>query len=307
MSDHGSLPIGLIQQHMAKPIDPEKLELMGKRAAALFRDSSTSLSQAVVETVKEARLAPEQVKRVCEFANTTAYLEAFEKAGELRNITFDGGPADPSVVLKDLNDGSSPAINQVESSDYSTPSSSYKTSSVNDSLLAEAFNVSSVFDKTAAVEKHSRHADPMEDVNDMRINLEAVRDDLISKLSSAEVVYGDVRQAVCEAAAQAVESGTTLADISRAWADYAPRGDLLKAAMVEVVGHLQSRGHEYEEINDSLKKVASTGVMANPEHPVIQSFAGFAKAAHVKNVLRRGVSVIDEQLSNVRKQLQGMI
>ena len=139
MSDQpGAIPLGLEQQKAARPIDPEQLDAMGKKAAAHFSECGGTLNDAVIAVVKEAMLSPEQTKRVCEFANTAAYLSEFEKAGEVRNITFDGGPANPSVILKELNDGSVPAVHQVKEAAYEPPKGHYKTAGASDSLLAEA-------------------------------------------------------------------------------------------------------------------------------------------------------------------------
>ncbi len=81
---------------------------MGKSAAERWSVGAyPSLHEAVVGTVKCARLSPEQVRRVVEFANTTAYLTEFRKEGMgHKYIDFgEGGPANPSTVLQDLNDG----------------------------------------------------------------------------------------------------------------------------------------------------------------------------------------------------------
>ena len=123
------LPLGLAQQEKARPVDPDQLEQLGKKAASLYLSNHTPLTEAVVDTLKTASLAPEQVKRVCEFANTTAYLSEYEKAGSIRNVTFEGGPANPARVLQDLNDGSSPAAASANVGDYTKTASkkqSYK-------------------------------------------------------------------------------------------------------------------------------------------------------------------------------------
>src|SRR5208282_6747332 len=98
---------GLLQQAHAHRVSGEHLEVLGKQASSRWSSGeSKTLSDAVVETVKTAGLSPEQVKRVCEFANTEAYLTEFKKEGSAHKfIDFGSGPADPSTVIKDLNDG----------------------------------------------------------------------------------------------------------------------------------------------------------------------------------------------------------
>jgi len=313
MSD--SLPLGLALQQAAKPVDPEQLELMGKRAAAAYSDRGIKLSDAVVEVVKEAMLSPEQVKRVCEFANTNAYLSEFEKAGEMRNVTFEGGPANPSVVLKDLNDGGNPMLSKVGSSDYIQHDTAghYKTAGVTDEALAEAFGIKAGDkEKTASVHAevsrdHMSHYNPVDELNDLRLCLEGTRETMISKLSTSGVVYDDVSSDLCKTAAQELETGTPMGDIARVWAGYAPSALLLKEATAIVVKHLQSRGHSEEELAKSFSKTASAGTLPNPSHPLVEQFVAFTKIAHGHRVLKRSIEVLDEQLTAVRSKLHEMI
>lgn len=306
MSDPGAIPLGLMQQQAARPINPEELETMGKRAAAQYA-CGTPLSDAVVEIVKEARLSPEQVKRVCEFANTNAYLSAFEKAGSVRNITFEGGPADPGKVLRDLNDGSAPAINQVESEDYAAPSGTYKTASVNnDHLLAEMFGAGGM-EKAASVD-HSARANATEEVYDLRTQLNGQREHFMSKLSSSDVLLNDVRDDVCSTATQEVLSGSSsLGDIARAWSSYAPSAEFLKEAMVLVGSHLRSRGWSQEKLAGSLTKTAQAGSVPNPQHPLIERFIAFAKVASEHRRLEEAIRVTDEQLEQANNRLRSYI
>src|ERR1700689_4607449 len=59
---------GLLQQMHARPISGERLQVLGKHASSGFLAGKyKSLTEAVVETVKQAALSPEQVQRVIEF------------------------------------------------------------------------------------------------------------------------------------------------------------------------------------------------------------------------------------------------
>jgi hypothetical protein len=310
MSDlQGAVPLAFLQQKNARPVNPEELEMMGKRAAALYQNSGTDLTEAVIEIVKEARLAPEQVKRVCEFANTTAYLNEFEKGGEVRNVTFEGGPADPGRALRDLNDGSNPMLSYEENSDYSTPTGSYKTAGRDMSKLASAFGVAeSDLEKTAEAtrEHYSLHANPIEDVYDLKVALEAVREDALSKLASSGVIYRDVADDFCGAATQEVLNGTSLGDVARACASFTRDGDLAKLAMVELGKHLELYMSR-EERGRSLAKVASAGVIPDPKHPVVERFVAFTKVADGHRRLQMSVDVVNEELQKVNQKLRSML
>jgi len=303
MSDQpGAIPLGLEQQKAARPIDPDQLESMGKRAAAQFAECSTPLNEAVVSVVKEAMLSPEQVKRVCEFANTAAYLAEFEKAGEIRNVTFDGGPANPSVVLKDLNDGSSPAIHQIKTAGYEPPTGHYKTAMAGDSLLAEAFGVRSGMEKAASID-HMARADASEEIADMRIRLDAVRDDLMSKLSHSGVFLDDVRSDLYGAVKQEIMDGSSMGDVISAWAGYGDANQVKEAAKL-VIGRLQKdRVMDDAQINASMHKTAGVGSVPNTEHPVVERFLVLTKAASEHRKLESAIGIIDEQRAEVNGKL----
>lgn len=308
MSDApGALPLGLSLQRAAKSVDPEQLELMGKKAAVLYRDGKNSLSEAVVATVKEACLSPEQVKRVCEFANTNAYLAEFEKAGEMRNVTFTGGPADPGYVLKDLNDGGNPALNNISNDDYSAPTLSYKIASADGmNKIAEAFGFwadnTKVASAVSRTRDHASHIDPVDDVNDLRVGLERAREEAAGKLASARILYSGLAKDLCDSVAQAVETGTNLGDIGRAWSGYTEDARLYKEAMQKVSSHLRARGHK------ELTMLAKTaGAIPNPAHPVITGYVAFSKAAHACRVLDAAVKLLDEQLVGANKQLHALV
>lgn len=310
MSDQpGAIPLGLAQQQAARSIDPAQLEVMGKQAAALYDRCGTDLSEAVAEVTKEARLAPEQVKRVCEFANTAAYLIEFEKGGEVRNVTFSGGPANPGKVLRDLNDGSAPAINQVKEAHYEPPTAHYKTAGANDHLLAELFGAQPALEKCASASSpaHSSRADPMEEVYDLRVQLQGVKEHLRSKYASSGVLYEDVRSDLCKEAVAVVEhSSSSVGDVARALTPFSPNPFLLKIAMMEIGKHLRERGHSQAALGTSLTKIAQAGIVPNPDHPLIGTFHVFTKVAAEHWKLEEALKILDEQLHSVNTQLGEM-
>jgi len=306
MSDQaGAIPLGLAQQQAAKNVDPEQLEVMGKRAAALYAEQRTPLNEAVVEIVKEARLAPEQVKRVCEFANTAAYLMEFEKGGEVRNVTFDGGPANPAAVLQDLNDGSSPPPRQVKTAGYQPPIGHYKTAMASDSILAEAFGIKSEMEKTAQLD-HAIRANPGEEIADLRVRLEGVRDDLRSKYASSGVLLHDVRHDLCESVRREVLAGTALEDIGKAWHGYAPT-QMWKEAMLMVSGHLKASGMT-KEASLSFTPIAKLAGqrIPNTNHPVVDRFIALTKISHEHAKLEKAIEIVNDQLHDVNRRLEAM-
>lgn len=292
-NDVGSLAVGALQQGMARKIDPEQLQVMGKQAAALYTKTGKNLSEAVVEISKHAQLSPEQVRRVCEFANTSAYLEAFEKSGEVRNVTFEGGPADPSYVLKELNDGSVPALHNSRHRDYDERPRSYKTAAA-DTALAEAFLAPVGLEKAASVQAvdPDARANPVDELYDLHTRLQDVRDQYMSKLSSCEVFLQEVGNDVRQAVKQARADGITDAEIQGAWSKYGS-AFMIKNAMPAWAGA-------------PLEKLAGARII-NEQHPLIERFVAFTKVAEQHLKLKNLVAVLDEQLAEVNPHLRSAL
>jgi hypothetical protein len=301
----GATTLGLLQQSTAKKVDPEQLEAFGKKAAALYCEG-TNLNEAVTGVIKTAALAPEQVKRVCEFANTAAYLNAFEKSGEARNVEFDGGPANPAVVIQNINDGSAPQAQQIDTDDYVPPVGQYKTASVrSNDMLSSAFQCAADgMEKTASARytDHTAHANPVEELWATRTRLEGARDHFMSKVSSSNVHLEQVQADMIKVAELAHLEGVSLKDMARAWSAY---GDtpMVKRAMMLVCDRLRDRGKSDEQITISMAKTAG-GSVPNPTHPIIERFVAFTKIAAGDDVLQASVRILDEQLAQVNPAIK---
>lgn len=303
------LPLGLAQQEKARPMDPDQLEGLGKKAAALYQESGMPLTEAVVEVVKEAMLAPEQVRRVCEFANTSAYLSAFEKAGSVRNITFEGGPADPARVLQDLNDGSSPTL-LTGSSDYKKTASLWPPLVSNRRMaemnaLAQLFQVEDGLAKTAGAD-HQKHASPIDDLWDTRQTLEAMRDDLVEKVSGAQLVFDTVRNDLCKQAEQEILDGAGFGELLQIFTKLGSKADVEHAALA-IRDHLVAHGHTSADIAGSLRKTASDARTPNLGHPLVVKFSAFVKAAHAIKVVDLALQDTKTQLQSIGKSILGAV
>jgi len=254
---------GLFQQLNARPVSGEHLEVLGKKASALWSSGSAkTLSEAVVETVKKAGLSPEQVKRVIEFANTDAYLTEFKKEGSHRVVHFEGGPASPSDVLKDLNDGGGGSVFDRGTGDYKQPPS-VKTAS-SDEALFEAL-------KTASV--GFPDANPYEEVMTLRDKLASSFDNLTAEISGLETLYADLADRVYSGVKQAALQGLSLGEIVQAWSTAVPSPDHIKIAFQLFTPRLlrEEVFRSGEELTASIEKVGSAR-MVNPRHPMLTDF-----------------------------------
>ncbi len=275
----------LLQQQHARKVSGQELEVMGKHAARKYLSGSCdTLSDAVVETVKEAGLSPEQVKRVVEFANTDAYLQEFRKEGsDHKYIHFHGGPANPSEILKDLNDGGGGTVFDTGVSDYNQPPPDFKKTAQRNRERLGLDKVASAINPAdrelrAAFDVQERpipFADPWNEATAMRDKLAGARDHLNSELSGLEVEFLTVCDDLYHQVKQAALNDVPLGHIIQAWGEIVPGPEYVKLAFQRISPRLLKEGvfHSRTEIGDSLTKQASG--MADQRHPIVRSFAAF--------------------------------
>lgn len=163
---HDMPSVTLLQQENATPRTGQELEVLGKCAAKKYVDGTcSSLNDAVVETVKQAGLSPEQVRRVIEFANTDAYLVEFNKEGaQSRYVEFHGGPASPAEVLRDLNDGGGGTVFDRGLSDYSLEPTMPKTAALMERNLSVVHDALQAYDGLEKAARYSFGQPTMRDI-----------------------------------------------------------------------------------------------------------------------------------------------
>jgi hypothetical protein len=269
MSD---LPNGLFQQSHARPKTGEELEVLGKTAASKWLEGrAKDLNEAVIETVKSAGLSPEQVKRVCEFTNTDAFLREFKKESGVNHkvVDFDCGPADHGEVLKSLNSGAGGSVHDPAGGDYDLPPSKHASASLKENLvLRQAFG----FDPGM------QFAEPLVDVMDLRDKIAGAYDQMSAQLSGLEIMCEDTQEILYQQVKQAALQGASLGDITQVLAVGAPDDRFLKIAFEHMTPRLLHEG-VYSNINDalaSMDKVASKQIV-NPNHPLVTAIADFAE------------------------------
>lgn len=267
----------LLQQAHARPKSGEELELLGKQAAAKYLEGSCpTLNEAVVATVKTAGLAPEQVRRVVEFANTDAFLQEFKKeSASSKVVTFEGGPANYSDILKDLNDGGGGTVFDPGNGDYhQPPPSTVKTAQLNmerlgieDTKLAEAFAVD---------ESPLPFAEPLVDSLDLKEKLARAYEVVSSEISILEGQYLGAIDDLYTQVKQASLGGTSLGQIVVAWSTITDEPAFVKAAFAQITPKLIETGVFFtkEAIGESLEKTANSGLV-NPQHPLVGSYRFF--------------------------------
>jgi len=294
--DQGAIPQGLLEQTRARPVDPGKLQLLGKQAAALHCNQGTPLSEAVVDVIGREDLGPEHTRRVCEFANQEAFQREWEKGGSVRNVEFDGGPADPAVVLRDLNDGA--RNDAVRVSDYDEPPE--KTARADRRVEEE------IFGKYAQTMVHPSEVVPgMADMHRMHQGLNGAHEHIHSKISSLEVSKEAVARDLGEEVTNSVLSGNSLHKIASAWSHFCSRQDLFREALDVSLEHMRQRGVQLDEEAEKVASQQPVGSIPNPDHPLVERFRAFVKIAGQLRILNQASGVVREQIPHVEDALAG--
>ncbi len=292
---------GLLQQLNAHPHSGEYLEVLGKRAAARYGNGDcASLTDAVVRTVKEAQLSPEQVKRVVEFTNTAAYLTDFKKEGMHHIIDFVGGPADAAAVIQDLNDGGGGSVFDRGTLDYKTPPSVKIASAEDgDSFLKQAFDVT---DEAPPVP----YAEPLAEAIELKDKLASAKEHLHSQLSGLEVMFADVGDRLYHQVKQASLGGTSLGQVASAWNVLERGDDYIKAAFALITPRLLTDEvfHSVDEMSSSVDKLASDTSLVNEEHPLIVNFQDFCDILHKLAETRAARDEVAEHLGTISSYIK---
>jgi hypothetical protein len=264
--------VGAYQQSHAHPHSGEYLEVLGKKAAADWGNGQhKTLTDSVTETVKQAQLSPEQVKRVVEFANTAAFITEFKKEGTTSSVVdFQGGPADASEILKDLNDGGGGSVLDRGTLDYAIPPGETKTSSAyEETKLASMFG---------AMEPATEipYENPLGEVIELKDKLAGAEQHLQSQISGLEIMYADLGDRVYHQVKQAALNGISLGEVMEAWQTVAPSDEYIKVAFTLISPRLLREGvfHRVEDMTASVDKTAGARAV-NPEHPLVVDFGEF--------------------------------
>lgn len=336
----------VLQQRDARPVAGEHLEVLGKKAAADWGTGKfASLHEAVVSTVRSEQLSPEQVRRVVEFTNGSAYLNEFRKEGSHKVVHFDNGPADPAQVLQDLNDGGGGTVYDRGTLDYNMPpehghkeasvrefnSSMDKTAAANEEPgadLPKLTKLPSLPKLGHALERHDqafwdlfktsddsvKEASPRTNTELVALQqeLHGTRSELQSNLDSFNGEFYEATQGLYFQVKQACLNGATLGELITAWSVVNEDPLYVKTAFSKITPQLRSSGvfHSFEAIGDSLLKTAALGVEVDTAHPAVVAFADFCTALNKVAATRVALGEVDAaagEADMALKQASGML
>lgn len=308
----------LLSSHGRQGVHPETLSMLGQRAASEFMEGRSSLNDAVVKVASEhPELNNEHVKRVTEYANTTTFQQLFEKSAD-KNVHFE--IADPAVVLRNLRDGRHPEsagpLATSKNSDYAAPpvSAAHREKDSSGSL-EDAFNTYATRNQTdgiagsgepiqkeASASLPGQHANPVEDLFDLHVQLRDAKEKLASAAATCahdryraeEDFYRSLRREVLD------PDGAGLGGAIGALGDFGQ--EKVAAVLPGMTERLLSDGVYPMTLRQSMAKTA--GRLVNPNHPLLQSFGRMVKAAEAQVRADAALSEVSEMLRQTSEALR---
>lgn len=291
--------LGERHSHHAK-LSPESLELMGKSAANMFLNEGVRLNEGIAKLAGEhADISHEQVKRVCEFANTAVYLAKHDqnKTAGMSSSYPQYELADPARVIQDLADGARPTVVTRTDVDYGRPPEKvFRHSPETEKALHDLFRTSSSqedlsFSKESAV---SEVIDAKHSLVALKENLESVgeRCDLMHKEASA-VYYDLVKRHLLD--------GGDFVDVV-----VAARSSGVKEAMANeilspvVEGLLLEKVASHKILKQSVRTLSKFAHrVVNEQHPLVTTFREIASLEIEIEKIAVGILDVDQQLKKV--------
>ena len=272
-----------------------ELEAYGAEAARSYScQEQPTLTQAVVETVKQAGLSPMQVQRVVERANKLAYLQVHQsKLGEEQRIVeFNGGPARTHEVLAQLNSTPSPHLS-VDYSDYhSAPAKTASTRAQDDQFFE------SLFQNSPAIPS-DQQLDPLGESRKLASNLQDLLKQAESSLSFAESDMQWAQKEFYDTVKTARAAGIPLGHMLAGWSTLSPPAGLVKQAMQDLTGNLVDSGSQLK-LAEEIQQLPPPGAQFDPKHPIFSAFTKYAQAYIELEATKKVAEELHEQLGELR-------
>jgi hypothetical protein len=310
----------LLTQPSGKSVGPELLEMLGRKASTMFQQKGVPLNQAIAQvTADHPELGNEHIKRVVEFANTVTFQEMFQKEPD-KNVHFE--VADPGVVLRDLKDGGSPAHDgktlQGGLGDYrGSPKLEHEAGGMEDlehlfstrpssseHTTEQGANEWAGQQKTASAPTDpALHANPIDDVYDTHLRLQAARSELAGAHEQFDLMVKEARESLFQVVQDESLSpdGAGLGGVLAVLEKVASK-EVITDTLAPVIEKMASDPRSLPKLEAGLEKTA--GRVVNMEHPLIKAWAGLEKAASDQVRTAEGLREVDSLLAETSEFLK---
>lgn len=292
----------LAGSHYAR-ISPEQLELLGKQAANMLLNEGISLNEGVAKLAGAyPDINQEQIKRICEFANTDVHLAMHDKdktaGSEASYPQFD--LADPARVIQDLNDGARPTTVTQTDADYGRqPHKKEKVSSAkSDALLEDMFGVKEA--KQRADLDFSRET-AIHGATEARDALIGLRDSLSSTGEGFDLSFKQASAEYYDCVKRHLLDGGGFEDVMFAarssGAKQEKLAELLSPVVIQLLREKVASSEALKEGVKSLDKVAHR--VLNEDHPLASLFKSVVSLDHEIEKVASGLVQVEGELKKV--------
>jgi hypothetical protein len=259
-----------------QPIQPEVLMHLGKVAAQTSQTSGMSLTDAVVRTIGMQKLNAEQVRRVVEHANHTAFHQKYASMdASMRVVELEGGPADPSAVIERLSLAAAPIQEHCKVSDY---------------MMAPMPKVASFVGLGLAHPDKMTKTAALSDVYVLHGQLKSAHEELASEVGALKHRVLDTVRELSGLVKQAMYEGAFHEDLERAWGSVSSKH---AQSILRELGLPRAPAH----VKVASRKIAS-------EHPLMAGFRKFVKYASDYEAANEAVRSVEVELARVEEYLR---
>lgn len=286
-------------------LSPERLELMGKEAATLLIDKGIPLNESITKLAGEyPDVNAEQVKRIVEFANQSAYLALHDKnktaGAEASYPQFE--LADANRVLGDLSDGARPT--RVTDTDIAYSRLPEKPKISTAKLEAE-FEEMFVGDKRAQVLDFSTDT-VVDHIMSTKEHLVALRQSLESSAEQLDLMSKDAHAELYDMTKRHILEGGSLADIIKvAHSSGVPSDQAAVVLQPVVVNLLKEKVASPEDLKQQVSdyvKIAHREI--DESHPLVTTFRASADLNSEIVKVAIALTEVDASLERVNKAIK---
>ena len=296
-------------------ISPDVLELMGKQAANIYMDKGISLNESVSKlAAAHDDINQEQIKRICEFANTAVYLAKHDQsktAGSKESYPeFD--LADPNRVVQELSDGTKSTITTKVDSDYSKQpekkekTSMVKTASVSSAKASAERAFEEMFTAKTAEDLEFSKDTAISEVMSAKDQLKGLRDHLSSAGEQFDLMHKEASEEFYELSKRHIMNGGSFADISKAASasggNVTQTNAILTPVIMRLVTEKVASVQSLKEQMKGLEKVAHRSI--NPDHPLVQTAGTVRASANEIEKIAQGLKEVDIELGKVNDYIK---
>lgn len=291
-----------LADHSHNGIDPSQLQCLGKKASAIHLEQGVPLSSAVVSVLSDQDgLNRDHVQRVVEFANNCTFDRMFKLAnGGHKVFNIEGGPADTSDVMNDLNNAPNPTIVK----------QAHARLNKDEMFIPGLDSAYEFFKHTKGKVKVASEDQPTESDHNIQVhNVLGVRDQLkqacdvlSSKLRQAYYLYNDVAYELSKEAREAIVDGHSPVELAKIMRYLSPSDHLTKMGLQSIADSGMLDGLP---MCPPVTKTASE--IPHPDHPLTKAINSFVKVAQDYYTVQSALEITNAQFNYVDDHLRSIL